>query len=310
MPPSQSELIAQQTAEALAAGADPLGDNDPVEVVDDDGETIEQAETEETTEAAGKTETEAAAAATEAAAGADGKPAADAGKTADELSAEALANVAADEPPVALLNVDTTDFKAERAKLTTKEQEIEDKWTAGDLTDAERNKQMAGLRDERDELTRLQTRAETLADMNKQRQVEHQSRVLRTLADSSKKAGQLDYSDAKVGAAFDRMLHAVAGDPDNASKSYAEIAQMTHDALCAARGVKPAAAAAPAPAQAGAPVARKAPDAPITLRNLPAAATPNTGGDQLQAMAHLKGQAYQDAFNRLSPAQQAALVDG
>jgi hypothetical protein len=45
------------------------------------------------------------------------------------------------------------------------------------------------------------------------------------------------------------------------------------------------------------------------LRDLPAASTPHTGGSALDAMGNLKGQAYQDAFNRLSPAQQAQLLD-
>lgn len=317
MPPSQSEVIAQQTADAIAAGGDPLGDNDPIEEVDDDqvGEPADDGGDEQTKASAAGADADGddgAAAAAAAGDGDDGKPAGEAAGAAEgELSAEALEAVAAGEPPLPVLNVDKTDFAAERAKLTEQEQAIEDKWTAGDITDGDRNKQMAALRDQRDDLTRRQTRAETLDDMNRQQQMTYQTRVLRNLAEQSKKAGQLDYHDPKVGAAFDRMLSAVAGDPENEGKSYAEVAQLAHDALCAVRGVKTAAvAAAPAAAPAAAAAAaRKPPAAPVTLRNLPAAATPNTGGDALQAISNLKGQAYQDAFARLSPAQKAELLD-
>jgi hypothetical protein len=47
----------------------------------------------------------------------------------------------------------------------------------------------------------------------------------------------------------------------------------------------------------------------VTLRTLPSAATPNSGGNVLDNLSKLKGQAYQDAFAKLTPAQKAALTD-
>ena len=49
--------------------------------------------------------------------------------------------------------------------------------------------------------------------------------------------------------------------------------------------------------------------APVTLRGLPVAATPNSNGDVIEQMSRLSGQAYQDAFAKLSPQQRRSLVD-
>ena len=45
------------------------------------------------------------------------------------------------------------------------------------------------------------------------------------------------------------------------------------------------------------------------LRNVPAAATHNSGGDITAQLSRLSGIAYEDAFRRLSPAQQAQMLD-
>ena len=63
-----------------------------------------------------------------------------------------------------------------------------------------------------------------------------------------------------------------------------------------------AAQAASKPAQRGVPAV------PPTLRGIPTAATPNSGGGVVEQMANLSGQAYEAAFSKLSPAQQAALL--
>jgi hypothetical protein len=288
---SASEVLASKVAEAIARGEDPLGDNDDPE---DQAGAAETEDTSETTETAAEETT--------------------AGAAEGEGDAEALAAVAGDqldeEPEV--LQVSDKDFKAERQKLAEAEDSIEDRWAKGELTDEDRRKELRGLREQQTELIREETQAQTIADMNRQAQVRHQTRVLTTLAAESKAAGQLDYSDAKVGAAYDRMLHAVAGDPANEGKNFQQLARLAHDALCAVRGVKaaPAAAASPA-ASPAAPAAgkRTTPAVPTTLRTLPSASTPNTGGDALDALANLKGQEYQDAFNRLSPAQKARMLD-
>lgn len=310
---SASELLAGKIAEAIARGEDPLGDNDDLETESGTDEVDDATNGETATQAAAET-TESQTATDTAAAGAEGTGAAEttAEKKTDELDAEALAAVAAGELDVEpeVLEVSSKDFKAERAKLATDEDAVEDRWAKGELTDPERRAELRKLRDQQDALTREETTAQTIADMNRQTQQRYQVGVLTSLAAESKAAGQLDYSDAKVGAAFDRMLQAVAGDPENQGKTFKELTRLAHEGLCAVRGVR----AAPPPtaaAQASAPAAaaRKTPTAPTTLRTLPTAATPNTGGDALDALANLKGQDYQAAFDRLSPAQKARLLE-
>lgn len=321
---SASQKLATEVAAQIAAGEDPLGDNDPIEG-EDEGEGAEQDGNEATEaeaaagDAAGaENEGDDAAAATAAAAeasaagdaGAEGaKPDHVADKALDEAALRAVAeDDDLEDEPVAMA-VPKIDFKAKAEEIEKRESEVEDSWTGGRLSDAERNAQLRQLRGERDQLTRDQARADTIADLNAQRAQDYQVKVLRNMANASKAAGQLDYSQPNVGAAFDRMLTAVAGDPDNAGKSFRDLAQLAHDALCASRGVK-SVAAAPTPAAApAAPAGRTPPKAPITLRSLPTASTPNTGGSALDALANLKGQAYQDAFNRLTPAQKAQLLD-
>jgi len=320
---SVSEQLAAEVEAKIAAGEDPLGDNDPLEEVDEgestnDGGPADQddtgtgSSTGAGTDGAGPDQAAAEAAAAAAATGAD--TASQTGGTTqqrDQLDEAALRAVAEeddldDEPT--LLPVPAGDFKAKQAALDQREAEIDKKWTDGTITDDDRNQQMRQLRVDQAELTREQTRAETIEHINEQRAVEHQSKVLSKLAATSKAAGLLDYSDAKIAVSFDRMLNAVAGDPENAGKSFRDLANLAHEALCAARGVKAKAPEAAAPSAAPA-APRVPPKAPITLRDLPAASTPHTGGSALDAIGNLKGQDYQDAFNRLSPAQQAQLLD-
>lgn len=316
---SASEILAAKVEADIAAGEDPLGDNDPLDVEAEGGSNVEAAagdgaDLDEEGEA-GTDAGDGDAAADGEAADSEGAEAGEGGGEDAPLSQESLESIASDEPDITAFEVEKVDFKAKRADLATKEGEIDEKWTAGQMTDTERNKQLAALRDERDELTRQQTRAETIEDLNRQQLQSYQVRVLRNIASTSKKAGQLDYGDAKVGKAFDGMLQAVAADPDNDGKAFHELAQLAHEALCASRGVKataaPAAAAKPAgtPAATSAPAARTAPKPPLTLRGLPAASTPHTGGNALDQLTGLKGQDFQTAFNRLSPAQQALLLD-
>ena len=62
------------------------------------------------------------------------------------------------------------------------------------------------------------------------------------------------------------------------------------------------------PAKAPASDRKPAGDVPVTLRSLPSASTPNTGG-VIEQIARLKGPAYEAAYAKLTPAQQAALLD-
>lgn len=222
-----------------------------------------------------------------------------AGATDDEgaIDQATLEAVASDDATPARPTYDTPearDFKAERTALRAQESEIEKKWGDGEITDEERAAQLTDVRDKLDDALREQTRADTIADLNRQSVIQTQQQVLAGISDASRKAGELDYTDSKVATAYDRMLGAVMADPDNGSKSFAELAQLAHDGLCAVRGVKrgapppppPPAADTPTTAAPGAkPAAAARPQIPQTLSGMPAAAATPVSNDMATSLA-------------------------
>lgn len=312
---------------AQERGEDPFGDDDPLPGEEAAADDVEEDEDDDLADDA-KGEDKPAADDKKA----DDKPAAD-GKTEGEkeeededVDADALAAVAGDddeddgEPAYTVASV---DFKAERKKLDDEEAAVEAKWGEGNLTDEERSKELARLRNERETIVRQETRAETIADLNYQTDLRSKTKVLVAIATASKEAGELDYSDNKVSTAYDGMLKAVMSDPENAGKKFKELAQLAHEGLCAVKNVKRKAAETDTPstekkdaegkpaadAKPGAKKDRSTPDLPVTLRGVPNAATANTGGGPLDALAGLKGQAYQAAYNALPAHLKAKLLD-
>jgi hypothetical protein len=196
------------------------------------------------------------------------------------------------------------DFDAERKALRQSKADVQKQWSDGELSDEEYSAKTSEVDDKLDTLLTLKVQAETIENLNRQAVIQTQQQALQAISAASKKAGELDYSDAKVATAYDRMLGAVMADPDNGGKAFAELAQLAHDALCTTRGVKRSVAQ-----NTDAPKPRDTPKMPTTLRGLPNAASSNTGGDRLEMLGRLSGQAYQEAFNKLSPAEKASLLD-
>ena len=185
-----------------------------------------------------------------------------------------------------------------------------------------------------EDLTAQRIRSETLSEANVQNQQAIQQSEIRRLIARAK--ADVDYSkDTKAQKSFDVVLRTLQADPDNAALEFGDLVDEAHRVVLALRGgvgrvqVDPAVAAAvvaPAVKEAkvvkattpAAPVAvasEKVPDrqpaekAPVTLRGLPVASTPNSNGDVIEQMSRLSGQAYQDAFAKLSPQQRRSLVD-
>ena len=188
-----------------------------------------------------------------------------------------------------------------------------------------------------EDLTAQRIRSETLSEANVQNQQAMQQSEIRRLIARAK--ADVDYSkDTKAQKNFDVALRTLQADPDNAALEFGELVDEAHRVVLALRGgvgkvqVDPAVAAAAVPVVApvvkdvkavkaatpAAPVAaalEKVPDrqpaekAPVTLRGLPVASTPNSNGDVIEQMSRLSGQAYQDAFAKLSPQQRRSLVD-
>ena len=188
-----------------------------------------------------------------------------------------------------------------------------------------------------EDLTAQRIRSETLSEANVQNQQAMQQSEIRRLIARTK--ADVDYSkDTKAQKNFDVALRTLQADPDNAALEFGDLVDEAHRVVMALRGgvgkvqVEPAVAAAAVPVvvpvvkeakavKAATPVApvavasEKVPDrqpaekAPVTLRGLPVASTPNSNGDVIEQMSRLSGQAYQDAFGRLSPQQRRSLVD-
>jgi len=189
-----------------------------------------------------------------------------------------------------------------------------------------------------EDLTAQRIRSETLSEANVQNQQAMQQSEIRRLIARAK--ADVDYSkDTKAQKNFDVALRTLQADPDNAALEFGDLVDEAHRVVLALRGgvgkvqVEAAVAAAPAPAVTApvvkeakvvkaatpaAPVAvasekvsdrQPAEKAPVTLRGLPVASTPNSNGDVIEQMSRLSGQAYQDAFAKLSPQQRRSLVD-
>jgi hypothetical protein len=202
------------------------------------------------------------------------------------------------------------DFKAERTALRSEEATIERKWSEGELSDEDRATQLNDVRDKLDDVLRAQTRADTIADLNRQAAAQEQQKALSAVAQASAKAGELDYSDQKVAAAFDRMIAAVLSDPDNAGKPFAEIAQMTHAALCATRGVQRQVATNATPPKGDKPSqASMRATIPQTLGNMPPAAAAPVGNDALTSLAAMDDpDAAEASLAAMSATQRKALL--
>lgn len=291
---AEADVLAA-TAAAIAAGQDPFGDDSEEEeapaateaaVEAGEGATATTAEGDETTTTTGEGQGE--------------------GET---LTPEQLAAIAADDEtqpaePVQRFKVSTPEeLKTQRAEqLTIKAKALKDLMDGviepeeysrieGEVTEA-----LEGLAAQR-----------SLHEANVQTERQTQESALDKIITAAKKAGEVDYlADAKAAKQFDTAMKLLADDGE--ARTYAELAADAHKAVLAIRGIKkaetPAATPAPAPAQP-----RENGRGPMTLRSVPAAQTPNDGGGWKEQLATLSGQAYEDAFARLSPGQRAELLN-
>lgn len=190
------------------------------------------------------------------------------------------------------------DYKAQRTELLKAKADAMKRLMDGEI-DAEEFATVEGeLADKLEDLTAQRIRAETLQEANAQSQATYQEREIQKLIRSAK--GEVDYTtDQSAARQFDTALAMISADPDNRGADYADLIANAHKMVLALRGLKPAAAQ---PRKPGA-------EAPVTLRSLPAAATSQTNGGIVDQLSRLKGPAYEAAFQKLSPAQRAELLD-
>lgn len=177
---------------------------------------------------------------------------------------------------------DMTQVEAKLKELLTAKNEAFKKLMDGAISPEEYATTETELLTQREQLTI----AKTLAEANAQSVAQYQTRELQKLADTAKKAGEVDYANPKVAARFDAEMNLLAADKDWAGKDFSELLAEAHKNVVSLMGVKKPAAPAPA---AAAPVAAPA-VGPRTLGGLPSAAPANTGGDPvMDKFASLKG---------------------
>ena len=144
----------------------------------------------------------------------------------------------------------------------------------------------------------------TLHEANAQRDASAQESVLDAIMTAAKAEG-VDYvGDLKAAKRFDLEMQLLA--EDGVKRTYAQAAALAHKNVLAVRGIaaKPAADPKPEPAK---PRANGKP--PLTLRNTPAAAMPNSGGNWQDALNKLSGQDYEAAYARLTQAQRDTMMN-
>lgn len=268
-------------AAAEAAGQDPFGDDEPLTVEDAAEEVAPEAE------AAAEPEAEqvAADATTAEAEQAEAKPAAASPEAAE------LPTYKAEVPQ---------DYKAQRAELMKAKADAMKQLMDGEIDAEAYAAEDARVSEALEDLAAARIRAETLQEANAQSQQAYQARAIQRLIANAK--AEVDYAaDATAQKQFDTSLQVLAAQPDNAGKDFADLIEDAHKMVKAMRGVQTV-------GKASATERKPAGDAPVTLRGVPSASTPNTGG-VIEQIARLKGPAYEAAYAKLTPAQQAALLD-
>lgn len=298
--PAEAEALKQIEA-AEAAGGDPFGDLD--EPTTEAPATTEEPATEPAATEAPSEQQAGEPATTEA----DGEPAASVN--------EPLLNDLADpmgitQPaPTTYKTEIPADLEAKREALMTENAEALEKLMSGEIDAKQYAETNMKVQRELSAIDRTIATAETLAAINAQSSGQYEGQVIAQIVENTK--GVLDYTkDATAQRQFDALMTALKTDPSNATKNFAQLAAEANKAVLTIRGLSLAGAETPsAGAKPNTPPARPAVGTPpVTLRNLPAAATPHTGGGVAEQMATLKGTAFEDSFAKLSPAQQAALL--
>lgn len=289
---TEAEVLAATQA-AIAAGADPFGDDDTGVTTEDD---------------------QASNGAADAA-----SPAGDEGLTAEQLDAIAGEGAATDEvqnaeqaategsteePGQRQYRVDTPEaLNTAKKELRDKKNKAFQDYSDGVIDAAE----FSRIDDEVADALEQLTVQRTLHAANVQAEADTMTTALDAIIKAAKDAGEIDYqADASAAKQFDAAMQMIAA--DGKTRTVAQLTRAAHKAVLSARGItaKPD-ATAEATAEPAKP--RENGKGPMTLREVPAASVPNAGGTWQDQLAGLKGQAYEEAFAALTPAQKAALLN-
>lgn len=306
----EEQKVLDATAAALAAGGDPFGDDEELVRPGAGGGEGDDADDSSATDTAAAADNEG-----------EGNPAATGEgdkttKPADELDAAALEDIAnpATEAPTRFTAEPPKDYKAQRTTLMTEKAQAMKRLMDGEIDAEQFAVEDTRIADALEDLTAQRIRAETLQEANVQNDAAYQQREIKKLISRTK--AEVDYNaDPKAPKQFDQALTMIQADPDNAGRDYADLIDEAHRTVAALRGVQAKAKPTTTPTPAVEPGKKEVPnrqpegETPITLRNMPAASTPNTGGNAIDAMARLDGPEYEAAYARLTPQQKRTLLD-
>jgi hypothetical protein len=225
-----------------------------------------------------------------------------AGLLADERNErlKALPDDAPDELPRLRHQIDRAKLDTERATLETREAVSLKKLMDGEIEPDAHSKEVAEVRAQQRKLDK----AESMADFELGAFEEAKNKTIGWIIKQGAKDG-VDYSADKAAALqFDTALRmTIEGDP---KLTYKKAVSEAHAMVLARRGIQKA----QEPAKVDkTPPARTPGKAPTTLRGLPQAASMTDTGDLAAQLGRLKGQAYQDAFAKLTDSQKAKLLD-
>lgn len=146
-----------------------------------------------------------------------------------------------------------------------------------------------------------------LAQANAQTALQASEQALANVKQLAKTQGLVDYdADQEAATQFDNVVDMLSKDPKAAALSDADFFSKTHATVLLLRGLTPPATA---PATAAPAKPRQDMTGPITLRQLPAAATPNATGGVAEQLSRLEGLDFEDAVGAMSRQQRDQWLD-
>lgn len=281
--PEETRVLAEIEA-AKSRGDDPFGDNDDAPEVAESAKPESIPDPDQATDAPADAPTETP-------------------EAADKVE-EAPIDDAPLTQPTAYKAELPNDYKAQRTELVKEKAGLMKKLMDAEIDADEFAAEDARISDALEDLTAQRIRAETLQEANAQSQATYQQREIQRLIAKTK--AEVDYTtDTKAQRQFDAALQAIGQDPDNAGRDYGELIGEAHKVVLALRGIVSKGQVVEQAIKSRIPEGKP----PVTLRNIPTAATPNANGNMLDQIGRLTGQAYQEAYAKLSPTQRRALLD-
>lgn len=204
------------------------------------------------------------------------------------------------------------DFKAQVEQLTAESEALAAKFKAGDIEFDEYRAAAADLTTRRQELDRLQVKAEISEEMAQQTAAREWQTAIANTFKAAKGAG-IDYeADTGKRADLDTFVKALAAKDENADKSMRWFLDEGHKRVLALHGIAAATPAAGDPTPKPTPTSRKPPlDAvPQTLAQVPGGDGPGDIAGEFSDVDRLEGDALEDAIRRMSPADRERYFAG